>query len=166
MKISKKLISILLTMCIMIGVAVPAFAEPETSSPVEEPFIDEDGFSYAYSATDPSGYGSYGAFAYSSKGNVKFERALASLLVNQIAHGLLTLLPLTGVAAAAAHLIGDAATSNISFGNSNHVYYKLYIARHNQLPGFYQHLKYVWYETSSYNDDEVIGTTYIYRFKA
>ncbi|MGM9574486.1 MAG: hypothetical protein ACI3VE_01050 [Oscillospiraceae bacterium] len=166
MKISKKLISILLTMCIMIGVAVPAFADPETSSPVEEPFIDEDGFSYAYSKTDPSGYGSYGAFSYSSRGNVIFERALAALLVSQIASGLIGLLPLTGVAAEAAQLIGSAAAGSISFGNSNHVYYKLYIARHNQLPGFYQHLKYVWYETSSYNDDEIIGTTYIYRFKA
>lgn len=160
-------------MCLVFSfsIAIPAFAqeymgEAQLSAAIADnqinPMDPMDGFSWGYSASDPSANHSYGPYSHTSSGNVKFESALASLLVSEIQVALISLLPISAVAQKAATLIFNFANAYSS--TSTHVYYKLYTATNTQLPGFYQKLRYDWYEDGTYKN--FIGSTYIYRFKA
>ena len=48
----KKVISLIVITCILLGVGAPAFAKQNDSDDTITPF---DGFSYGYSFSDPSG---------------------------------------------------------------------------------------------------------------
>lgn len=159
----KKVISLIVITCILLGVGAPAFAQQNDSDDTITPF---DGFSYGYSYSDPSGGGGYGAFGTPKKGNVIFETVLAGLLINEIASGIATVLPFSPAASEIANIIARfAAGAGATWAlTSTKIYYKLYTAYHNQLPGFYQYLRYEWYTDSTYQTK--ICTTYVYRFKA
>lgn len=159
----KKVISLIVITCILLGVGAPAFAKQNDSDDTITPF---DGFSYGYSYSDPSGGGGYGTFGTPRTGNVIFETILASMLVSGIASAIVSVLPFSPAAVATANQIANyAAGAGATWAlTSTKVYYKLYTAYHNQLPGFYQYLRYEWYTDSTYQTK--ICTTYVYRFKA
>lgn len=121
-----------------------------------------DGFSFAYSQTDPSGGGGYKAYGAPKAGSKVFGNAIATLLVSEIAAGLIALIPISGVASEVAARVLSIFISISS--TSPYVYYDLSIAYHNVLPGFYQKLKYDWYADADHTI--YITTTYLYRFKA
>ena len=163
----KKLISMILTICILASVGMPALASNDN---VQKNISTIDGFSYGYSYSDPApaSFGGYGAFGSPVKGNVIFETILATALVSDMAAAVMVVLPYSPAATAVAQNIARyAAGAGATWAaTSTRVYYKLSTAYCNTLPGFYQYLRYEWYEDSSYSSDEKICTTYVYRFKA
>ncbi len=156
----KKIISVAIILCIAISLVTPAYAQRDDDN------IVSPMFSFGYSKSDPSFTNNYGGYGAARKGNVIFETILASMLIAGITDAIMAVLPFNPCAAEAAKKIasfasGAGATWALT---STQVYYKLFTAYHNTLPGFYQKLRYDWYTDNSYS--QKISTTYVYRFKA
>lgn len=156
MKRISKLISFLLVIMVFFCFTGSAYANEITP---------RDGFSWSHTLSDPSGGGGYGAYGSWTNGSTVLDVILSNITVNVLAEAISRLIPglsteeLRSIAADILSDVGGQLTTPM-------LYYRVCVAYHNTLPGFYKKMEFRWYSDAARTNELTDYPHIVYAFKA
>lgn len=132
----KKIISIILLLCFILSLSIPAFAAecPSEQNPSCNIFVEEDmgtntnvepRFSWVYSEDAPSGITFESTPSRVTEGNTKLSQAIENCTVSLLAGSIAMILPVNAVAQmVAGAIIGSIP---VAYFGSTTLYYRVYV---------------------------------------